>query len=166
MALQDFTLNLKANANSLDQSIKKVTDRTYTVKLKADGSSIRTLTQDVTSADGKLQGVVKTMTQFDAQGRELNTTITQSAKHVKTWGQNFADSFEKVLRFGTITAIIGAFTKAMYEAVDVVKEFDDAITDLRKVSDLEGQALDDYTKKLGELGETVARTRKFLCEGV
>ena len=37
---------------------------------------------------------------------------------------------------------------------------------LRKVSDLEGQALDDYTKKLGELGETVARTRKFLCEGV
>ena len=35
-----------------------------------------------------------------------------------------------------------------------------------KVSDLEGQALDDYTKKLGELGETVARTRKFLCEGV
>lgn len=159
MALQDFTLNLKANADALDQSIKKVTDRTYTVKLKADGSSIRTLTQDVTSADGKLQGVVKTMTKFDAQGRELNTTITQSAKYVKTWGQEFSDSFGKVLRFGTITAIIGAFTKAMYDAVDVVKEFDDAITDLRKVSDLEGQALDDYTKKLGELGEAVARTR-------
>lgn len=159
MALQDFTLNLKANADALDQSIKKVTDRTYTVKLKADGSSIRTLTQDVTSADGKLQGVVKTMTKFDAQGRELNTTITQSAKYVKTWGQEFSDSFGKVLRFGTITAIIGAFTKAMYDAVDVVKEFDDAVTDLRKVSDLEGQALDNYTKKLGELGETVARTR-------
>lgn len=166
MALQDFTLNLKANADALDQSIKKVTDRTYTVKLKPDGSSIRTLTQDVTSADGKLKGLVKTMTKFDAQGRELNTTITQSAKYVKTWGQEFSDSFGKVLRFGTITAIIGAFTKAMYEAIDVVKEFDDAITDLRKVSDLEGQALDDYTKKLGELGETVARTRKFLCEGV
>lgn len=159
MALQDFTLNLKANADALDQSIKKVTDRTYTVKLKADGSSIRTLTQDVTSADGKLQGVVKTMTKFDAQGKELNTTITQSAKYVKTWGQEFSDSFGKVLRFGTITAIIGAFTKAMYDAIDVVKEFDDAMTDLRKVSDLEGQALDDYTKKLGKLGETVARTR-------
>ena len=159
MALQDFTLNLKANADALDQSIKKVTDRTYTVKLKADGSSIRTLTQDVTSADGKLQGVVKTMTKFDAKGRELNTTITQSAKYVKTWGQEFSDSFGKVLRFGTITAIIGAFTKAMYDAIDVVKEFDDAMTDLRKVSDLEGQALDDYTKKLGKLGETVARTR-------
>ena len=159
MALQDFTLNLKANADGLDKSIKKVTDRTYTVKLKADGSSIRTLTQDVTSADGKLQGVVKTMTKFDAQGRELNTTITQSARNVKTWGQNFADSFEKVLRFGTITAIIGAFTKAMYEAIDVVKEFDDAVTEFKKVSDLSGESLDDYTQKLGELGQTVARTR-------
>lgn len=166
MALQDFTLNLKANADGLDKSIRNVTDRTYTVKLKADGSSMRTLTQDVTSADGKLQGVVKTMTKFDAQGNILNTTITKSAKNVKTWGQEFSDSFGKVLRFGTITALIGAFTSAMADAVKVVKEFDDAMTDLRKVSDLEGQALDDYTKKLGELGETVARTRKFLCEGV
>ena len=159
MALQDFTLNLKANADGLDKSIRNVTDRTYTVKLKADGSSMRTLTQDVTSADGKLQGVVKTMTKFDAQGNILNTTITKSAKNVKTWGQEFSDSFGKVLRFGTITALIGAFTSAMADAVKVVKEFDDAMTDLRKVSDLEGQALDDYTKKLGELGETVARTR-------
>ena len=159
MALQDFTLNLKANADGLDKSIRNVTDRTYTVKLKADGSSMRTLTQDVTSADGKLQGVVKTMNKVDAQGNILNTTITKSAKNVKTWGQEFSDSFGKVLRFGTITAIIGAFTSAMADAIDVVKEFDDAITDLRKVSDLEGQALDDYTKKLGELGETVARTR-------
>ena len=164
MALQDFTLNLKANADGLDKSIRNVTDRTYTVKLKADGSSMRTLTQDVISADGKLQGVVKTMNKVDAQGNILNTTITKSAKNVKTWGQEFSDSFGKVLRFGTITAIIGAFTKAMSDAVDVVKEFDDAMTDLRKVSDLEGQALDDYTKKLGELGETVARTRTEMVQ--
>ena len=158
MALQDFTLNLKANADGLDKSIKKVTDRTYTVKLKADGSSIRTLTQDVTSADGKLQGVVKTMTKFDAQGRELNTTITQSTKHVKTWGQEFADSFGKVLRFGTITAIIGGFTKAMSDAVDVVKEFDSTLVEFRKVSDLAGDSLTAYTQKLAEMGEVTGST--------
>ena len=158
MALQDFTLNLKANADGLDKSIKKVTDRTYTVKLKADGSSIRTLTQDVKSADGKLQGVVKTMTRFDAQGRELNTTITQSARIVKTWGQNFADSFEKVLRFGTITAIIGAFTSAMADAVDVVKEFDDTLVEFRKVSDLSGDSLTAYTQKLAKMGEVTGST--------
>ena len=158
MALQDFTLNLKANADGLDKSIRNVTDRTYTVKLKADGSSMRTLTQDVTSADGKLQGVVKTMNKVDAQGNILNTTITKSAKNVKTWGQEFSDSFGKVLRFGTITAIIGGFTKAMSDAVDVVKEFDSTLVEFRKVSDLAGDSLTAYTQKLAEMGEVTGST--------
>ena len=166
MALQDFTLNLKANTLALDKSIKSVTDRTYTVKVKADGSSVKTLTQDVTSADGKFQGVIKTMEKVNAKTGKVTTTITQTGKAVKSLGADFVDTFGKVAKFGAITAIIGAFTSAVAEAVQTVKEFDDTLTDLRKVSDLEGQALDDYTKKLGELGETVARTRKFLCEGV
>ena len=159
MALQDFTLNLKANTLALDKSIKSVTDRTYTVKVKADGSSIKTLTQDVTSADGKLQGVVKTVEKVNAQGKVMNTTYTQTGKVVKSLGADFVDTFGKVAKFGAITAIIGAFTGALTEAVQVTKEFNDATTDLKKVSDLEGEALTEYTKKLGELGETVARTR-------
>ena len=164
MALQDFTLNLKANADGLDKSIRNVTDRTYTVKLKADGSSMRTLTQDVTSADGKLQGVVKTMHKVDAQGNILNTTITKSAKNVKTWGQEFSDSFGKVLRFGTITALIGAFTSAMADAVKVVKEFDDTLVEFRKVSDLSGDSLTAYTQKLAKLGETTGNTMTSMVE--
>lgn len=159
MALQDFTLNLKANTLALDKSIKSVTDRTYTVKVKADGSSMRTLTQDVTSADGKLQSVVKTMKEVDKQGNVINTTFTQTGKTVKSLGADFVDTFGKVAKFGAITAVIGAFTGALTEAVQVTKEFNDATTDLKKVSDLEGEALTEYTKKLGELGETVARTR-------
>ena len=159
MALQDFTLNLKANTLALDKSIKSVTDRTYTVKVKADGSSVKTLTQDVTSADGKLQGVVKTMEKVDAKTGKVTTTITQTGKAVKSLGADFVDTFGKVAKFGAITAIIGAFTGAVAEAGKTVKEFDDAVTEFNKVSDLSGESLDDYTQKLGELGQTVARTR-------
>lgn len=164
MALQDFTLNLKANTLALDKSIKSVTDRTYTVKVKADGSSVKTLTQDVTSADGKLQGVVKTVEKVNAQGKVMNTTYTQTGKVVKSLGADFLDTAGKVAKFGAITAVIGAFTGAVAEAGKTVKEFDDTIVDLRKVSDLEGKALDDYTKKLGELGETVARSRTEMTQ--
>lgn len=164
MALQDFTLNLKANTLALDKSIKSVTDRTYTVKVKADGSSVKTLTQDVASADGKLQGVVKTIEKVNAQGQVMNTTYTQTGKVVKSLGADFLDTAGKVAKFGAITAVIGAFTGAVAEAGKTVKEFDDTIVDLRKVSDLEGKALDDYTKKLGELGETVARSRTEMTQ--
>lgn len=166
MALQDFTLNLKANTLALDKSIKSVTDRSYTVKIKADGSSMRTLTQDVSSADGKLKGVVKTMEQVDAQGKVINTTITQSAKTVKSWGEDFSDAFTKVLRFGSVTAIIGAMTQAMREAIQAVKEFDDAYTELAKVSELSGDALKEYVNGLDEIGERVARTRTDLVDAV
>ena len=159
MALQDFTLNLKANTLALDKSIKSVTDRTYTVKVKADGSSVKTLTQDVTSADGKLQGVVKTVEKVNAQGQVMNTTYTQTGKVVKSLGADFLDTAGKVAKFGAITAIIGAFTGAVAEAGKTLKEFDDVVTEFKKVSDLSGESLDDYTQKLGELGQTVARTR-------
>ena len=41
------------------------------------------------------------------------------------------------------------------------KDFDDALTEFKKVSDLSGDSLNEYTQQLGELGESVARTRRF-----
>ncbi len=90
---------------------------------------------------------------------EFNQTLKESANTAKTWSEEFNDSFQKVLRFGSITAIIGAFSQALKEAVQTVKEFDDSLTEFKKVSDLNGESLDAYTKKLGELGQEVARTR-------
>ena len=158
MALQDFTLNLKANTLALDKSIKSVTDRTYTVKVKADGSSVKTLTQDVTSADGKLQGIVKTVEKVNAQGQVMNTTYTQTGKVVKSLGADFLDTAGKVAKFGAITAVIGAFTGAVAEAGKTVKEFDDTLVEFRKVSDLSGDSLTEYTKKLAEMGEVTGST--------
>ena len=158
MALQDFTLNLKANTLALDKSIKSVTDRTYTVKVKADGSSMRTLTQDVTSADGKLQSVVKTMKEVDKQGNVVGTTITKTSKNVKSLGQDFTETLGKVAKFGAVTAVIGAFTGAVAEAGKTVKEFDDTLVEFRKVSDLSGDSLTEYTKKLAEMGEVTGST--------
>ncbi|MFA6667846.1 MAG: phage tail tape measure protein, partial [Bacilli bacterium] len=63
-----------------------------------------------------------------------------------------------------ITQIIQGFTQSIGEAVTAVKDLDDAMIDYQKVSDLSGDALDAYTEKLGELGETVARTRTEMVE--
>ena len=41
-----------------------------------------------------------------------------------------------------------------------VKNLDDAQTEFKKVSDLNGQALDNYTTKLSDMGKSVAKTGK------
>ena len=51
----------------------------------------------------------------------------------------------------TSASIIGAMVEQVYE-------MDSSLTEFRKVSDLGGQALDDYVDKLNDLGSTVART--------
>lgn len=48
-------------------------------------------------------------------------------------------------------------TSKMYEQV---KALDTAQTEFKKVSDLSGQALDDYTAKFAQMGKTVGRTGK------
>ena len=91
-----------------------------------------------------------------------------AAKSVKNLGSDFVSTLGKVTKFGAVTAIIGAFTTAITESIKTVKDFDDALTDFKKVSDLSGESLTEYTEKLGTLGETVARTRKYFisCEDI
>lgn len=104
----------------------------------------------------KQDRVNKIMLESKAKATLATTSISQLAK-------TFVTATGKVILFHTATQIIQLFNRAITESIDVVKEFDEALTEFKKVSDLSGESLDDYTKKLGELGKTVARTRKFHC---
>jgi hypothetical protein len=67
----------------------------------------------------------------------------------------------KVAVFSVLASAINGVKDAMASTIGVVKEFDDALTEFKKVSDLSGQALNDYAKQLGEIGSEVGRTTKM-----
>lgn len=103
----------------------------------------------------------------NAQLREQSKSAEKDAnaiKKTKNETNDFIATMGKVIKFQIITKIITGFTTACREAVNVVKEFDTALTEFKKVSDLSGDALDSYTQKLGELGSAVARTRTQMVE--
>jgi Mg2+ and Co2+ transporter CorA len=163
-SLQDWTLNLKANTTKLDASIRTVTDKAYTVTLKADGTSVTKLKQEVESADGKLKGFVTTTTKYNKQGAYMSETVTLTSKAVKTLGQDFADTLVKVTKFAAVTAVIGAVTAAFSKAIEVVKDYNDAITELSKVTDYSLDELSNYAQELGDLGTSVARDITTMTE--
>lgn len=86
--------------------------------------------------------------------------VSKSTKSVKTLGQTFADTTKKVTQFYTSVSAINLVQNAFQSAMGTVKQFDDTLTDFKKVSDLSGQSLINYTKTLGDLGSEVARTRE------
>ena len=93
-------------------------------------------------------------------GKGITENLNNASKATKTLGQDFLDTSKKVAKFGAITAILGAFTTVMYQAVDSILEMNKAQTEFKKVSDLSGESLKEFTQRATEAGMAVARTGK------
>lgn len=176
------TASLNVNVKINDQSFKKVNKvvetysnnlgKTYqqtTILNQANevlyssttklNEKFKPFNKEVKESSQNLSETAKTAKQASGSIANLGEATSKAETQTKSLGQSFGDIVTKVGKFYLATKPIQMMQQAFDEAIETVKEFDDAVTDLRKVSDLEGQALDDYTRKLGELGETVARTR-------
>lgn len=145
MAQYYISAQVKVDTSTIQTQLNAIKDQTLNVKVNTTGVAEAT------------KGV-------DGIGDATKT----AAKSVKNLGSDFVSTLGKVTKFAAVTAIIGAFTTAITESIKTVKDFDDALTDFKKVSDLSGESLTEYTEKLGTLGETVARTRKYFisCEDI
>lgn len=64
------------------------------------------------------------------------------------------------LTFNVANEVFSKFSDVIRSMAGQVYELDDALTEFKKVSDLNGQALDEYTNKLSKIGQTVGRTGK------
>lgn len=171
---------------SLDGELKTLqNEKAYQFPIKINGQdaikTIREYTGEVSQLDGSLKKVTFTTEQYtDAQGKvlrdakghvlknaseqitKISASMKDASKNAKDLGvglRDFSGTLLKVAEFQIITKILNLTTSAMSEAISTVKEYDDALTEFKKVSDLSGESLDEYTEKLGKLGGEVARTR-------
>lgn len=151
-----MAMNIKfgADTSQISTDLKKfASTQTYKIKIDADGKGASSLNTEVNKYKDTLGKTVTETKTFNTATNQMTTTLKASETAVKGLGADFVDTLGKVAKFGAVTAIIGAFTAAVASAATTVKDFDDAITDFRKVSDLSGKALDDYTAKLADMGE-------------
>lgn len=91
--------------------------------------------------------------------QNMGTAMGETSNHAVTLGQRIVDAAGKVALFRLATTPITMLYDTINEAKDAILEFDEALTEFKKVSDLSDESLDAYTQKLGELGTTVGRTR-------
>ena len=68
------------------------------------------------------------------------------------------------LTFQAANEIFSKTIDIISSMVEQAYNLDDALTEFRKVSELSGPALDDYTVKLADMGKQVARTGKPKCQ--
>ena len=141
MAQYYISAQVKVDTSTIQTQLNAIKDKSIDVKVNTTGT-----TEAVKSV------------------QRIDTSVKKASKGVLSLGGDLTQTFAKVLKFGMITSVISTFTAAIVGAVSAVKDFDDALTDFKKVSDLSGESLSEYTEKLGTLGETVARTRTEMVE--
>ena len=87
--------------------------------------------------------------------------VAKNANEAADATKRLNDSGEDLeLTFNVANEVFNKFSNVIRSMVSQVYELDDALTEFKKVSDLNGQALDEYADKLSKIGQTVGRTGK------
>lgn len=139
------TKGIQSQLQSLGKNAKFKVDTTgiqnAEKQIQQLGTSGQTASKKVTGATGRMNKDFKGLTGY----------VGQSAK-------NFTDITKKVAMFGLSTNIINGASQGVKNMVGSVVQLDGSLTELKKVSDLNGKSLKQYTDKAFEAGKTVAKT--------
>ena len=185
--MSDFQVQVGAVVkDTIQQQLNGFSKKTVTVTPILDTKSRETGTKTVTDWINKDGELIQVTDKLNKATGEVNSTITKQKKAYKDTssavdensktlksnanamdkttdsskklGQGILDIATKVAKFYVVTKAIQTVQQAMGEAVRMVKNMDDVMTDFRKVSDLSGESLQNYISNLGDLGTTVGRT--------
>lgn len=121
------------------------------------GETVKQMTRDLTKEESEVKK--------DTEAKKENSKATKEMSNSnKNLGQSFADIVAKVSKFYLATLPIQTMQKAITEAVKTLKEFDNAMIEFRKVSDLSGESLQNYIDKLAKMGEITGSTMQSMVE--
>jgi len=157
MAVNDFNLSLKAVLNTQDikNQLKAISQ---TQKIEIDAKGVEKVVKQVDKWQSGNNQIITQVSKIDKKTGELNTTLKTVNTSADKINQSFGDIVVKVSKFLLATTIISGFTSAIYGAVDAVVKLDSSLIELRKVSDLSGESLKQYTKDAFDLAEQMSTT--------
>lgn len=154
-------VQVKVKDEQLKKQLQTVGEKTtVNIKVKADTKELNSLKTNVKNTSKELKEYVNSANSVNQANEKLATSADKASKSTNEL-QGFLERTKKVFDFGLSTASLGLLYGALNEAKEAVFDFDAALTEFNKVSDLSGESLDRYIQNLGEMGEEVARTRKF-----
>lgn len=180
----NFQLNLEAkvDVSAIRKQLKEVSK---TTKISIDSEGVQKAIQNVTKFKDAVGNTTTVTQKFDKEGKYLNTTLSQTsrvakdtAKEVKNVGDAVDNTGKQAMTLGerftaagrklqSVNGIFQALKNAAVtfeQTLQPLLEFEDSLTELKKVSDLSGESLDEYTKKLGQMGQEVGKSRKEMTD--
>lgn len=161
--------NLNAQYKTQDEVLKnlKVDLSEYqriSSQVNSDGSITERWTNDsgkIVTLNGKMiDGQIK----YIGSLKEVDSAIESNAKQADKWRYSWSKAFQSFTTYMSVTTVFYQTIHTIRDMIDEVTELDGALVELKKVTDLEGESLQKFTKEAYAAGADVAKTGTEMIE--
>lgn len=143
----------------VNEANEKVIKTTYEFT-NAQGQLVR----QTRTTDGYLNKIAEDTVEVSDGFNRTGESAEKANYGVKNLGWNLSDAISRLSNFYIASLPIRAVQTAITETIATVKDFDSALIEFRKVSDLAGESLTNYVDKLAEMGEVTGSTMQAMVE--
>ncbi|MBR2890973.1 MAG: phage tail tape measure protein [Bacilli bacterium] len=173
-----ITLDDKSVSNIKKEIENKLSNEK--IEIKIDTSNLSDLSTKLNNVNTQLTSISKqdSFKQTSSSAKKakedtnkLNASLEQTQKHIKNatfatgnWAYSWSKAMQSFLTYMSVTQLFNTFMNGVRDMISQVKELDDALVELQKVTDLEGESLDRFVDKAYEAGKTVAKTGTEMIE--
>ena len=162
---QNYTavVQVKVSDVQLKSQLNNIKINPLTLKVRVDTKDAQTQLNSTTNVTKDFQ---KQLDSTTAKVDKMSNSLKGAGQQAKSFGTDFLTTMAKVVKFYIITKIIQTFTQAIDEAVTSVKELDDSLIELQKVSDEAKTNLSGFTDQAFELAEAMSTSASAVTDAV
>lgn len=141
---KEFYIKLQAKLENNEKTVAELNNQIKSLQGKVSKLQLKVDSQKVSKADKQL--------------KSFNDTAKEGQKQADKWNYSWSKAFQSFTTYMSVTTVFYQIINTMKDMVNEVTELDSALVELRKVTDLEGEALDNFVSKAYDASEAVAKT--------
>lgn len=95
---------------------------------------------------------------------KMNIAAAEGSKQANKWQYSWSKAFQSFTTYMSVTQVFYTIKNTIKDMIQEVIDLDSALTELRKVTDLEGESLQRFTSDAYDAAEAVAKTGTEMVE--
>lgn len=141
---KDCYIKLSAKIDDSQKTITELNSQIKSLETKVANLQLKIDSKKVASANKELE--------------RLNQTARQGQADANKWQYSWTKAFQSFTTYMSVTTVFYQTINTIKDMIAEVTELDSALTELRKVTDLEGESLQKFTQDAYDAAEAVAKT--------